>query len=47
MNRKQKLFSKLNLGRKLKTCKKLFLVFNFQKAMKHIFNLMNLSHLMS
>ena len=31
---KQKLFSKLNLWKKLKTCKMLFLVFNFQNLMK-------------
>ena len=34
IDRKQKLFSKLNLWKKLKTCKMLFLVSNFQKSMK-------------
>ena len=34
MNRKQKLFSKLNLRRKLKICKRLFSISNFQKSMK-------------
>ena len=34
MDRKQKLFSKLNLWRKLKTCERLFSISNFQKSIK-------------
>ena len=34
MDRKQKLFSELNLWRKLKTCKKLFSISSFQISMK-------------
>ena len=33
IDRKQKLFSKLNLWRKLKTCKRLFLISSFQNSM--------------
>ena len=47
MDRKQKLFSKLNLWKKLKTSKMLFLVFSFQSQWKHEYDLMNLSYLMS
>ena len=34
MNKKQNMFSKLNLWRKLKTCKMLFSISNFQKLKK-------------